>query len=77
MAELKGSARQSDRAAKYGEQPAAAYAVCNLSASYHWSGITLRGSVENVFDKAYATYADWNDIPQKGRNIYMNLALEL
>ena len=76
-AELKGNARQSDYAAKYGERPSAAYAVCNLSASYSWSNMTLRGGVENVFDKAYATYADWNDIPQKGRNIYMNLALDL
>ena len=38
---------------------------------------SITSGVENLFDKQYATYADWNHIPQKGRNIYMNLTFEL
>ncbi|MBO6187617.1 MAG: hypothetical protein J6O23_03830 [Prevotella sp.] len=76
-AEMKGNARQHDYAAKYGERQTAAFTVFNFSASYVYRWLTLRGGVENVFDKAYSTYADWNDIPQKGRNIYMNITFEL
>ena len=36
-----------------------------------------RFGIENLFDKHYTTYADWCDIPQKGRNIYINLSFEL
>ena len=39
-----------------------------------WS---IRFGVENLFDKNYATYADWCHIPQKGRNIYVNLSFEI
>ena len=39
--------------------------------------LTLRAGVENLFDKRYTTYADWCDIPQKGRNIYVNLSVQL
>lgn len=38
---------------------------------------SIRFGVENLFDKYYATYADWCHIPQKGRNIYMNLSFEI
>jgi iron complex outermembrane receptor protein len=31
--------------------------------------------VENLFDRRYTTYSDWNGIPQKGRNIYVNIQL--
>ncbi len=53
----------------------------NLSAQYQFkvqsSMFIVRAGVENLFDKQYATYADWNHIPQKGRNIYLNLTLTL
>ena len=47
------------------------------SVSILYSQFSIRAGVENLFDKQYATYADWNHIPQKGRNIYMNLTFEL
>ena len=75
--ELQGNARQNRYGKKYGETPTAAWTVCNLSATYAWPHITLRAGVENLLDKRYTTYADWCDIPQKGRNIYMNLSFEL
>ncbi|MBR4593624.1 MAG: TonB-dependent receptor, partial [Bacteroidaceae bacterium] len=37
----------------------------------------IRAGVENLFDKNYSSYSDWNNIPQKGRNIYLNLTFEL
>jgi iron complex outermembrane receptor protein len=77
QAEVKGHARQGKYGKKYGETETAAWTILNLSATYVWRIITLRAGIENVFDKYYATYADWCHIPQKGRNIYLNLSFEL
>ena len=81
QATIKGNARQSNYGEKYGETAAKAWTIVNLAASYQFSILhsqfSIRAGVENLFDKQYATYADWNHIPQKGRNIYMNLTFEL
>ena len=81
LAEVKGHARQAKYGKKYGETETAAWTILNLSANYQFSIInyqlTLRAGIENIFDKYYATYADWCHIPQKGRNIYLNLSFEL
>ena len=75
----------------YGETAAKAWTIVNLAAQYQFGILCgakrqsrarnlefiIRAGVENLFDKQYATYADWNHIPQKGRNIYMNLSFEL
>ena len=78
---LKGNARQVSNGAKYGETETASWTICNLSASYPFavrgSRLTVRAGVENLFDKRYASYSDWNGIPQKGRNIYANLMINL
>ena len=82
QAQLKGNARQNHFAEKYGETVTPAYAIINLSAQYrlkvqHVSSLILRAGVENLLDKRYTTYSDWNKIPQKGRNIYLSLSLGL
>ena len=81
QAEVKGHVRQAKYGKKYGETETAAWTILNLSANYQWSMFngqcSIRFGVENLFDKYYATYADWCHIPQKGRNIYMNLSFEL
>ena len=82
QAQLKGNARQNHFAEKYGETVTPAYAIINLSAEYRLkvrqaSSLILRAGVENVLDKRYTTYSDWNKIPQKGRNIYLSLSLGL
>ena len=92
QAEVKGHARQANYGKKYGERlrvgdgtsgmtETAAWTIVNLSANYQFSifnsQLSLRAGVENLFDRYYATYADWCHIPQKGRNIYMNLSFEL
>ena len=91
QATIKGNARQSNYGEKYGETAAKAWTIVNLAAQYQFGILcgakrqsrarnlefVIRAGVENLFDKQYATYADWNHIPQKGRNIYMNLTFEL
>ena len=80
-AEVQGNAKQSHYGKKYGETTTAAWTIVNLSANYQFSmfdaQLTFRVGIENLLDKRYTTYADWCDIPQKGRNIYMNLSVEL
>ena len=82
-AELQGNARQTNYGKKYGETQTPAWAIVNLSANYQFSilnsqlPISLRAGIENLFDKRYTTYSDWCDIPQKGRNVYINLSFEL
>ena len=81
QAEVKGHTRQAKYGKKYGETETGAWTILNLSASYQWTLrhvlCTIRGGVENIFDRCYATYADWCHIPQKGRNIYLNLSVAL
>ena len=81
QAVMKGNARQNSYGAKYGESAAKAWTICNLGLVYdvRISSLQLlaRAGVENLFDRHYATYADWNHIPQKGRNIYLNLTFTL
>ena len=75
--EVRGNARQRDFSAKYGETETAAWNIVNLSVQYGFSSFTLRGGVENLLDSRYSSYSDWNNIPQKGRNVYLNLTFEL
>jgi iron complex outermembrane receptor protein len=81
LAEVKGHTRQTKYGKKYGETETAAWTIVNLSANYQLSissyQLTFRAGVENIFDKYYATYADWCNIPQKGRNIYVNFLFVL
>ena len=80
QATVKGNARQNNYGEKYGETAAKAWTIVNLAAQYQFGirnlEFVIRAGVENLFDKQYATYADWNHIPQKGRNIYVNLTFE-
>lgn len=81
QASLQGNAVQQNYGGKYGETSTPAYSIINLNAQYNFSLrktlLTLRLGVENLLDHAYSTYSDWNKIPQKGRNIYMNLNISL
>ena len=65
----------------YGETPTPGYAVWNLNIGGHFRlgrvRTDLNLGIENLFDRHYSTYSDWNHIPQKGRNIYVNTAFQL
>ena len=66
---------------EYGESPTDGYAVWHLNIGGHFQlgkiGTDLHLGVENLFDRYYSTYSDWNHIPQKGRNIYVNVSFQL
>ena len=78
---VKGNARQASYGEKYGETKAAAWTIFNVSLGVNHTisgvGLNLRLGIENLFDRHYATYSDWNHIPQKGRNIYANVSIQL
>lgn len=76
-----GAAEQTEFGAVYGETPSEAYTILNANASYNFyfggSSIFVRAGVENIFDRYYSTYTDWNDIPRLGRNFFLNLSYVL
>ena len=73
------AARNSGCAEKYGETSTAGYAIWNADINYRLSlgkpVADLRIGVENMFNKRYSTYSDWNHIPQKGINAYFNVVV--
>ncbi|GIZ16421.1 TonB-dependent receptor [Capnocytophaga catalasegens] len=35
--------------------------------------IDIKLGIDNLFDNYYSTYANWNNFPQMGRNITLNI----
>ncbi|WP_413998032.1 TonB-dependent receptor plug domain-containing protein [Flavobacterium sp. W1B] len=74
---VQGNAVQSQYSPLYGEDRTADYAILNLSSSYSFaidnSKWNLRTGIENVLDRYYSTFSDWNNIPRKGRNFFLNV----
>ena len=75
------ASRNSQCGSEYGETPTPGYAVwhLNIGGQFHIGKVitNLHLGVENLFDRYYSTYSDWNHIPQKGRNIYVNASFTL
>ena len=78
---IAGAARQTDFNPEYGEDETKEYAIANLSAGYSFKAkavvFNLKAGVENLFNTHYSTYADWKNIPRKGRNVFINLGMEI
>jgi iron complex outermembrane recepter protein len=76
---IAGAARQIRFNRDYGEDETPEYLIANLSAGYRFKIerviFNLKAGVENLFNKNYSTYADWRNIPRKGRNLFINLSL--
>ena len=76
---LQGAAKQYKYRAEYGEDQTPAYLISGASIGYEFPLKkyipSLRIGVENIFDRKYSTYSDWNNIPRKGRNFYINLLI--
>ncbi len=76
-ASVEGAGKQNRFNPEFGEMELPAYTVFNLSASNHFKigarTITLKAGVENLLDKNYTTFADWNRLPRMGRNVFVNL----
>ncbi len=73
-----GAAKQKAYSKAYGEDLTPAYAVLNFSAGYMFfiedHRLYLRAGVENIADTYYSTFSDWNNIPRRGRNFYVNIS---
>lgn len=61
----------------FGEKPLPTYYLVNLSASRSFQfgkhTMLLNVGLENLLDRHYTTFADWNRIPRMGRNIFCNV----
>ena len=80
-AELQGATKQQDFSPEFGENETAAYAIVNVSASQtlflNQQKMTVKLGAENIFDTYYSTFSDWNNIPRRGRNLFVNLNYEI
>lgn len=76
---LTGSAKHTAVSSYYGEQTLSSYTLVHIAGkkiiSLPKSNQQLHISIgiDNLLDKYYTTFADWNRIPQMGRNIYSNI----
>lgn len=74
--QIEGNGNQSQYSSFYGEDETSAYTIINLNLgnAFHINSnkLVLKYGIENILDKKYSTYADWNNIPRQGRNFYMN-----
>lgn len=76
---IQGNATQTQFSPFYGEDRTPAYAILNFYSGYSFrlekSKWNVGAGIENVFDSYYSTFSDWNNIPRKGRNFFLNLAI--
>ena len=79
--EWQGATKQYNYSQEYGEDETPAYSILNVSAGYDISLkhniANIKTGVENIFDRKYSTYADWNNIPRKGRNVFLSLTIHV
>jgi len=74
---VQGNAVQTQYNPFYGEDRTAAYTILNFDAGYPFDfekvKCNVKAGIENVFDAYYSTFSDWNNIPRKGRNFFLNV----
>lgn len=72
-----GNNTQSHFNPEFGEDNTPSFAILNINAGYTFkfknNQLMIKTGFENLFDKNYSTYSDWNNIPRMGRNFYVNL----
>jgi len=75
---IQGNAVQTQYSPFYGEDRTPSYAILNFDAGYFFDfekvKCNVKAGIENVFDAYYSTFSDWNNIPRKGRNFFLNVA---
>ena len=76
-----GNLTQAKFAAAYGETKRPDYVIFNFNSGYTfpWNGnkLNIQAGVENILDKYYTTFSDWNKIPRQGRNFFVNISYVL
>ncbi|GAA4289670.1 TonB-dependent receptor plug domain-containing protein [Aestuariibaculum suncheonense] len=74
--QLEGNGNQSQYSSFYGENETPSYGILNLNFGNIFylktNKLVLKYGVENILDRYYSTYADWNNIARQGRNFYIN-----
>lgn len=74
---LNGSSKNNRYNPEFGETPKKSYLIMNLAGSKTFllnnQKIVVKLGAENIFDKNYTTFSDWNNIPRPGRNFFVNL----
>lgn len=74
---VKGNATQTQYSPFYGEDRTPAYAILNFDVGYSFhfekTRWNVKAGIENILDTYYSTFSDWNNIPRKGRNSYINV----
>ncbi len=75
---VQGNATQTQFIPFYGEDRTPDFAILNLNAGYSFAfekvKCNFKIGIENIFDTYYSTFSDWNNIPRKGMNFFLNLA---
>lgn len=76
--QIEGNSKHSNYSPEFGETPKDAYTLAHLSIAKTFKinqkqKITAKLGVENLFDEYYSTFADWNNFPRMGRNLFINL----
>ncbi|WP_292008399.1 TonB-dependent receptor [Chryseobacterium sp.] len=78
---INGAGKKNEYSPEYGEGKTSDYLIYNAALGYgfKWDNtrLTFKIGIENIFDRWYSTYADWNHIPRKGRNYFVNVLLNL
>ncbi|MFG4003811.1 TonB-dependent receptor [Flavobacterium aquidurense] len=76
-----GNLTQAKFSAAYGETKTPDYVIFNFNSGYTfpWNGnkLNIQAGVENILDKYYTTFSDWNKIPRQGRNFFVNVSYVL
>ena len=71
-----GNGQQTAYSPFYGEDLTPAYQVLNLmlgnAINFDSSRIVFKYGVENILDRRYSTFADWNNVLRPGRNFFVN-----
>lgn len=74
---VNGAGKQNRFNPEFGEKALPAYGVLNLSVSNRFiftkQSLLLKAGIENLFDKKYTTFSDWNRLPRMGRNSFLNV----
>lgn len=77
--QVQGNTTQTQYSPKYGEDRTPSYAILNFSSGYYFhtgkNKWNIKAGVENILDTHYSTYSDWNNIPRKGRSLFVNLVV--
>ena len=76
---ITAAARQLYYSPLSGESPLPGYATVNCAVSDKFligrRSLVVKAGIDNIFDRRYTTFADWNRIYRMGRNIFINLVM--